>query len=124
MYTIHQGINGGWYGSITVDTSDNALAAAKELAEILDALRNDIPKAARASDKPATHAKSTEALTDAGLACLAYCEAHPRATHEEYTKAGHTLRTVKWLREHGYLKSVDGAWLVDRKGELNDKTPR
>jgi len=115
MYVINQGLNGGWYGHVEAETSDVALAEARELDRILTELRYASPTPAKT---PTTRAKPAKGINPAGLACLAYCEANPHCTHTEYLAAGHTLRTVKWLRDHGYLKSVGDTWTVDREGKL------
>jgi hypothetical protein len=121
MYTINYS-QGDWSGHVTEEDPDDALSAAKELARALATLSEAYPKPVRARSVPATRGKQS-GLNGAGLACLAYCEANPRCTHDDYTAAGHTLRTVKWLRTHGYLQSVDGAWTVNRDGGLtNDES--
>lgn len=111
MYTIHQGINGGWYGSASADTPEDTLDAARELARILAQLKAELPRSAH-RQPDALEPPSTPGINAKGAACLAYCKAHPRSTHTEYTAAGHTQRTVKWLREHGYLQDINGLWVV------------
>lgn len=112
MYTINQGLNGGWYGHITADDPETAYEAARALASVLTRLRASDPKPAREASR------ERPALTPAGEACLAFCEDYPRSTHAEYTAAGHTLRTVKWLVQHGFLLSRDGEWIVNRNGDI------
>jgi hypothetical protein len=111
MYTINQGINGGWSGSVVAATPEGALAEARELARVVAQLRLEHPRAQRTEAEAAPDAPE---LSAKGEACLAYCQANPKSTHAEYTAAGHTLRTVKWLREHGYLSDVNGLWVVTR----------
>lgn len=105
MYTIHQGINGGWYGSVATDDPAKAAAMAAKLATVLAELRS--------TKRPVIvkHApKVSERLNAKGEAALAYFAEHPHAEHSEYTKAGHTLRTVKWLQASGHLKLTDNTW--------------
>lgn len=116
MFTIHRGVNGAWYGIVTADNATDALNAARELATILATLREEDPKPYLTRAERAERAE--DRLKPRGAACLDYFEANPQCTYEEYKAAGHTLNTVKWLREHRYLTSVDGAWVVNRRGEL------
>lgn len=119
MFTVNYGIT-GWYGSVSFEDPLDAEEKIARLVDIVRAAREAYPKASKATSEPATPAP-TEALNDTGRACLAFCVANPRCTHEEYTKAGHTLRTIKWLRSNGYLQSVDGVWIADYTGSLVKK---
>ena len=106
MYTIHQGINGGWYGSVEAPDIETALRAAQELSRALATLRTDNPKPARAPRAPGT-------LTPEGTACLDYLRANPRALNEDYVPAGHSQRTVTWLAKNGFLRfNADNSWTV------------
>lgn len=110
MYTIHQGINGGWYGSVTADRIDTALSEARALAAALVTLRETNPKPLKAAKSPS----GTPELNAQGEACLAYLRDNPRALNEDYTQVGHSQRTVTWLVKQGFVRfdPATNTWAV------------
>lgn len=98
MYTIHNGISGGWYGSVQADTAADARAMAEELGEVLAALRASRPRPPKApsNDAPALNAK--------GAALIAWLDANPaKGAREMWEEAKPTKRTFDWLIAQGFI---------------------
>ena len=97
MYTIHQGINGGWYGSVTAPDVATAQAMATALDAALDALRATKP---RRSVKP----PAPIALTGKGAALIAWLDANPGAhARDMWEHAKPSKRTFEWLLANGFI---------------------
>lgn len=98
MYTINQGVNGGWYGSVVAEDPTDLPAMAKALATALSAIREANPK-----PEPKPRSPKPKQLNDEGKACLTYYQANPTSTMEDFKAAGHKRRAVDWLVKHGFM---------------------
>lgn len=98
MYTIHQGLNGGWYGSVSTDDPDDMETMAKRLSTALSSLREACPKL-----PPPVKQPKPKTLNPAGQACLDYHTEHPNSTIGDLVAAGHKRSTITWLVKHGFM---------------------